>query len=228
MNRQKRSYERFKIVCSTCSKGFTVPSCRKDTAKYCSIECKHESQRKDYPVVSCMVCATIFRKDWRYNRNGGDRHFCSHTCYISVLSNTTEVSCNQCEQMHTVAISKFRRNINFYCSDECRMKNLTGTVGFKSNLDYERFARKIRYSLTYLQWRKAVLQLYPACVECRQTQNLVVHHRRSLASIIYEVTDGSFTDDMIPKVLSHPLLSDPTNGATLCRTHHCELHFHER
>lgn len=70
-----------KKKCIICGKDFEVIPCRKDTAKYCSNECKNKGFKAE-PNVICSTCGKAFHmkqnQQNRYNRNLG--YFCSKEC----------------------------------------------------------------------------------------------------------------------------------------------------
>ena len=62
-------------VCAVCGKEFKIPHWRKDTAKYCSVECQRKSLKAE-PNLICPVCGKKFhRKQYHINRYKGDFGF---------------------------------------------------------------------------------------------------------------------------------------------------------
>lgn len=63
-------------VCVTCGKEFKVPHWRKDSAKYCSVDCQHSSL-KAKPNMICPICGKPFhRKRSHIKRFKGELGFC--------------------------------------------------------------------------------------------------------------------------------------------------------
>lgn len=65
------------LECKACNKEFYVPLYRKDTAKFCSLECQNHKQYDKY-IFNCVTCGkevetSPSRRDYR-------KKFCSHDC----------------------------------------------------------------------------------------------------------------------------------------------------
>lgn len=59
------------LVCKMCKELFSVPAYRKETARFCSLKCKHDSLTA--PLRSCLACGkTLLTRH---------RAFCSHYCH---------------------------------------------------------------------------------------------------------------------------------------------------
>lgn len=110
------------ITCVCCGKIFRVPDKRKDTAQYCSRECR-------YPKVDirhCLVCGTKF-----YASPSTPKKYCSHDCYWETMKgarpnhpnchqpNQVEHSCEYCGKSFTLSPYKSQRSNRLFCSFEC-------------------------------------------------------------------------------------------------------------
>lgn len=73
-----------KKICLNCGKEFEVPHWRKNTAKYCSTKCQHESHKKESNCV-CEICGKEFHlkpsllKKYKH-------HCCSRECLNKLKS----------------------------------------------------------------------------------------------------------------------------------------------
>lgn len=70
-------------VCITCGKEFKVPHWRKDSAKYCSVDCQHSSL-KAKPNMICPICGKPFHRKLSHIKrfNGIVGFCCSKKCSI--------------------------------------------------------------------------------------------------------------------------------------------------
>lgn len=74
------------LSCQVCRKAFSVPQCRKDTAKYCSRECQHEAKRRitgpDHPLWTRKKCACEWcgKQAWVKRAKLEEFRFCSRQC----------------------------------------------------------------------------------------------------------------------------------------------------
>lgn len=75
-------YNRTKVakICIFCSKPFTVPPVRRETAKYCSTKCQHSHQMK-YKLMyfSCVECGKQINLSPSHAKRNSEI-FCSYSC----------------------------------------------------------------------------------------------------------------------------------------------------
>lgn len=117
--------------CAQCGQAFKSRNRTDRQARYCSVECRDEGNRKHEPITGeCAVCGAAFN---RRDRSGGkDAHkCCSRECGFEYLRATpwreprpphSRVSyrqCKACEQWFTRNPS---HRLLAYCSIECRTR----------------------------------------------------------------------------------------------------------
>lgn len=90
-------------------------------------------------------------------------------------------------------------------------------------VQYERIEKRcmeIRNMPKYQTWRKQVFEKWGhVCEVCGETENLEIHHRKSLYSI---VKNNKLMNILLSRTIECDELWDPNNGSVLCKPHHDE------
>lgn len=107
-----------KKVCLTCGKEFTVIPKRRNTAKFCSRECKHAFGRTN---KECLFCGKLF-----VTTNCLDKRYCSRKCADEVKKKRVEKICKICGKKYEV--QKYADKTSKYCSIKCRNKGISKTL----------------------------------------------------------------------------------------------------
>lgn len=126
-------------ICLQCENKFKVSKCREESAKFCSINCRIESQstvknvQRTKVIRYCLDCNSTFEVT-----PSRKTKYCSKECYwnyrnknpeIKIQGNQTdnrlEKTCLNCEIMYKV--HKYRKNVKFCsisCHDDYRRKSI--------------------------------------------------------------------------------------------------------
>jgi len=105
------------ISCEHCKKDFRVPFNRKDTAKYCSRQCKAMGQ-----IVRGSSCCETCGKTFDFiATRANTAKYCSRPCYYKAMRKIGSVSveCKHCGVCFKTSPSRRR----VYCSKACINKN---------------------------------------------------------------------------------------------------------
>ena len=143
------------------------------------------------------------------------------------------LSCNQiakkynCSKYPVLKILKNEPKRNPGDYSQHRSKNQFGENngswkgGIKSIYD------RVRGLKVYWEWRNSIVERDgKQCTNCKSTEELEVHHNKTLKSLIIDYCSDN---DKKIKDLSHQDLTDPhfyenSNGSTLCKTCHRNYH----
>lgn len=123
--------------CLNCHKVFKVKPKRRDTAKFCSRQCKHDFHRVE---LECVVCGKIFtRTKGILKARKALNTFCSNRCRCEHQAksspwnkgiNIVEITCDFCSKSVLRPLSKLKLSESHFCSKECydkwKIKNLVG------------------------------------------------------------------------------------------------------
>jgi len=104
-----------KKLCKTCGKEFGVLKHRKDSAKFCSRDCKHESGRTK---KTCLFCGKLFKSTRHRNLD-----YCSRECVDNSKKRRVIRICQICDKEYEV--QKYYAGITKYCSILCRNKGIS-------------------------------------------------------------------------------------------------------
>ncbi len=201
---------------SNCHRLFVIKS---KGQKYCSLACAYSDRKSNKIKKSCEFCGKdvlIFP-----SRDDGRHHFCNTDClnnwqkqYHKGSNNPswkgirTPVDCKQCGK---VFIRRTRQSK--FCSDACRIEYLTKTQkkdkhpSWKGGVTKER--RVLESSTEYKEWRRQVFMRDKyQCAVCGKKGKLDAHHIKTFADY--------------PK-----LRTEVSNGITLCKSCHRQVHFKE-
>lgn len=126
----ERNGQKRKVICKSCKKEFfSIPS---KTRKYCSRECYRNIQISkpawnSNPILrECLVCKKEFRTILAKIKAGGGK-YCSKECYLIAHSKNTETrTCKRCRKQFQVPFHRLKERK--YCSNECRITNITKKV----------------------------------------------------------------------------------------------------
>ncbi len=106
-----------KKSCLTCGNEFPVIPKRKDSAKFCSMKCKHKFGRK---TKECLFCGKKF-----ITLKSLDRKYCSHECATENSKRRLVKICTICGKKYEV--QHYARNSK-YCGIKCRNKGISKTL----------------------------------------------------------------------------------------------------
>ena len=106
------------LRCLECGNEFKVPSCRSDTAKYCSKECadvhRTDTRKIDRVQKKCLFCGKLFGA---HQCQAERRKYCSYECANKAAVKEEIRVCAYCGDPFTVNPS----SPNICCSWECRV-----------------------------------------------------------------------------------------------------------
>lgn len=152
------------VTCEECGDSFEVKPANKDSAKFCSSDCKYSSFEVDRIDKVCQQCDesyTVLPSQSQRSK------FCSKECQLEStwesVSNTEVVSCGFCDDTFEAPVS-FEQ---VYCSVDCKAKDMRYLP------ESERDIRKTR---EYRQWKQDVRSEYEVCQDCGAEDNLHAHH----------------------------------------------------
>lgn len=74
-------------ICKACGKEFYVPNYRKDTAKFCSLQCQNHTQYNRF-IFTCKECGK--KCDASPSRKNYKKKFCSIECMVKKSKNEKE------------------------------------------------------------------------------------------------------------------------------------------
>ena len=216
-----------KKLCEWCGKEFIVKYHLRDTAKFCSDECRIADLQKNNGTAPCSYCGKPVTINW-YKKNV-KTPFCSKDCFSkSRALLKSEVICAGCGKPFMAHKSRQEYYNRLFCSRECYALhgNLPSTPGYIANEKYEQIRWRLVHHALYLRWRSSVLERDDyKCIQCSSGENLRVHHVVELYHIVYKY-NHSLSVDTIDDILNAPEFSDVSNGITLC--HSCHLKEHRR
>ncbi len=204
-----------------CGKKFLVKPYRKDTAQWCSCECRFRSSDQK---IKCFVCDNLFiRKNWELKEFGKfkSNRYCGRECFER-RSPPVLVSCAGCGKKFSIYPSRAKYYIEYYCDNDCRLKH--GVVGRLTDHKiernrYQKFVRSLRHTRLYYAWRKKCLERDNyTCSCCDSDKKITVHHKKSMLEFVRKY---GFNKELIEKDRS---FFDMRNGQTLCRSCHFKEH----
>lgn len=113
------------LTCEYCGDKFTVPSCREDTAKFCSKTCAGKSRSESAEVTrQCEVCGTNFKiKKHRLNAQENAGKYCSEECHNESMRERVKTECECCGTEIEKVPSKLKGVENTYCSKKCKYEH---------------------------------------------------------------------------------------------------------
>lgn len=115
MARPNNAPQRIEKECEVCHETFSVPPSRKDSAKFCSLDCLGLSKRmKGNVTLKCVVCGKLFLEQKSMAHR---RVTCSQKCNAKNRAKPVEKRCEMCGRTFEVPRSRARRAR--YCSREC-------------------------------------------------------------------------------------------------------------
>lgn len=211
-----------KKICVWCAKEFEVEPHRKD-AKFCGRSCAIAYLRRNTHVDFCITCKKPVVVNW-YNKKSL-RKYCSHECYYKDIGTRVHVVCSGCGV--PLAINKSRASYynKFYCTVQCHIKNgLKKTFGFVHKKQYDLLRSRLCSTASYLRWKSYILERDNyRCVQCGTSDELRVHHKTTLASIIKKY-NPTLSLDLLDTVKNSPEFLDTNNGVTYCNSCHMTSH----
>lgn len=108
------------LICEQCGKTFKVPPSRKETARFCSRECKYRFDR-DVIELTCLECDEAYLV---YRSRSEISKFCSLECRITYIKKHKNplydrviVHCDHCKKPYDV--QRHKVETTHYCSREC-------------------------------------------------------------------------------------------------------------
>jgi hypothetical protein len=119
---QHRSYEAKHATrtCQVCGKEFSVIQAvakKKDSAKYCSKECR-DAARRDYVTIVCEGCGKqVFIPRFEVNRGRGK--FCSRECWEKRIDAKVTLACANCGREFETWKSQIEHRGRRFCSRRC-------------------------------------------------------------------------------------------------------------
>ena len=115
MARPNSAPSRIEKKCEFCGKGFSVPPSRKDSARFCSLQCLAKWKSEQNTVeLRCPVCGRLF---WLQKNTANKQKCCSHKCADSLRAKRVTKRCLVCGKEFEVPWS--RRNRAKFCSRPC-------------------------------------------------------------------------------------------------------------
>lgn len=143
------------LVCQYCNKEYNLPPSKAKNSRFCSKECRIDSQKKEKKEFNCRFCNKTFLTK-RF-----DQEYCDMKCYKKdVKLERIDLECEYCGKNFIKAINRKTK----YCSKDCQMsaqssglaeipsngrlgfrKDLPSNYCFKSSLeaDYARYCNSI-------------------------------------------------------------------------------------
>lgn len=110
-----------KLICKQCGKEFEVwPSRVRDGRKYCSNECRLESQKRQVTLI-CEQCGKEFSVKPSRVREG--TKYCSYECYSESRKKQVTKVCEWCGKEFSVQLWQARGGRKF-CSLECSSESM--------------------------------------------------------------------------------------------------------
>jgi len=107
--------------CERCSSEFEIEPNRKDTARFCSEECRDKTAAKEREKprvdVVCEECGSEYKV---ISSKVSETRFCSQDCLHEHRRNRLEFECDYCGSKYET-IPSFE-DITSYCSDDCKHK----------------------------------------------------------------------------------------------------------
>jgi hypothetical protein len=115
--------ERKIIECDNCGEEFK--QIRSSNKRYCSEECYHKDRRHERTTLQCKNCDKKFKAmNWELD----DRKYCSIQCAMDDRDDKCiEVKCTKCNNILQVIQSKYEKQENFFCDQQCYHEYYTGT-----------------------------------------------------------------------------------------------------
>ena len=205
------------IICKQCGKKFEVPESyykkqvkRSQEPKFCSIECRINSQRKNKTLAKCDNCGKTI---WTSKDN--NHSFCSEKCRIEYAKRETKIAtCNNCGKSFEKNKYAYDRAKTHYCSQKCYDEYRT-----KRKETYKELSHYLRTHNSYDKWRNEVLKRDNyMCTKCGSKKDLHAHHINRL----YDICDKYNMKQ--EDVLNSKEFNDINNGITLCQDCHALEH----
>lgn len=216
----------YKITCETCGKEFEVPEYQKDTAKFCSNECRIADLKKNNTIEPCAYCGKPVEVNWRNKKS--KKKYCSQECYYKDKAAKSKVVCAGCGKEFDAYHSRISYYNKLYCSRECYQENngLPSIPGFVKNKRWEQIRSRLASTAMYLKWRSSVLNRDGyKCSECGSTDELRVHHHMTLLEISMKYNPKfSLDEEYIQATINSKEFQDINNGITLCNSCHLKQH----
>lgn len=122
-------------MCKSCNRNLKINKFGKSKNVKDGYEnkCK-ECRQKQRPTYSknCEVCKSEFITKTKETR------FCSKECQGIARQNRVKVNCSYCNKEKEIIKSKFDRQENYYCNQNCRIEHLKVLMLGKNNPNYNR------------------------------------------------------------------------------------------
>lgn len=158
-------YSRVLLKCAYCGKEFSVINARKDTAKYCSIECRKKHRFNPIKNI-CKNCHKEFIREHNPKRK---YDFCSAKCRAEYNSKKCRITlvCAECGKKFKV--------LQYYSEQKCCSKECADK--FK-DAGKTKIAIRLRNSKKYSIWRSRVFKRDNyTCQVCGQVGGILnAHH----------------------------------------------------
>lgn len=234
--------------CEICGEQFNrKPSeVLKGHARFCSYICFNKSRNTNCSkkiVSDCLECGISFSS---YRTSKGPQKFCSKICSSNArthyrisndISKKKKIACIRCGKIVFRFNSQSRPQK--YCSRKCYLsspyyseiqsskmiaRNLVGAKNPSWEGGKTDISEKIRNSTRYTQYRKSVFERDNfTCVKCGKRGGVLNAHHKLYLSDIIEIFGIKSMNDAIQCAM----LWDVSNGQTVCRKCHTEIHFAE-
>lgn len=176
---------------------------------YCNVTCMTIDYNKNKVIIKCIVCG----KEKLRSKSQSNYKFCSHKCYIE-----KQIGSKRPSQSNFMKGNKlnFGRKLAF----SHRLK-ISGDKSPRWRGGVTQIKSKLRSLPEYKSWRKSVYSRDKyTCQVCFDNKNrLEAHHIKHVSFIIKEYNIKTVHD-----VLNCKILFDISNGVTLCKKCHINIH----
>ncbi len=248
--RQKRSYQKFRIICKICGDVFGVPFCEKDRAKYCSKKCRNDRRvwlkcqtcPKKFDVVlsrknTARFCSVECRNNetahllrcqycgYQFMRTDWEYRsykssYCSKECYK--LGIKIVVPCNGCKKDVSIYRSQQKYYNKHYCSNECRIK--FGPIGklTANNIVDSNYYRFVRKVRHCSKYYEWRNKIRDRDHHCVvcSSEDNLTVHHKNIS--MYDFVRKYGFD--IKAIYADSVFFDVKNGQLLCRSCHAKKH----
>jgi endogenous inhibitor of DNA gyrase (YacG/DUF329 family) len=112
------------LICKQCGKEYSVLPHDANKRKYCSYECKNDSQKK-LTIQVCGYCG----KEYTINWAGNHRKYCSAECNDKDKDTKIETNCTVCGKSFLARPLALANGLDKYCSNKCRYRGVQSGGG---------------------------------------------------------------------------------------------------
>ena len=195
------------VTCAGCGIEFTRRHGEVDR-KFCSLECACLNKPKKGEILTCLICGAIFYKK---KSEAATAKYCSAVCHAEAQKKRVHLKCVVCGEDYERPESQVRWRGSSICSRKCVGEFLKSTRSGENSSNWQGgVSRAYKYgyhSTEYKKWHNDVFERDNfTCQLCGiKGGYLHAHHVKSFSH---------FPD--LRFVLS--------NGLTLCKTCHMEVH----